>query len=109
MSLLSIVCDEMGLKLNKDASLQIPQKWSDFLSMKDDKLKLCKDNLLKELNLDSNTVERLWFNLHYLSLYQHFNIVRFILFIFHIESEQKYNVLPWIFNSFDRSHSIITN
>ena len=27
----------------------------DFLSMKDDELKLCKDNILK-LNLDSNTV-----------------------------------------------------
>lgn len=81
MSLLSVVCDEMGLELNKDVSLQIPQKWSDFLSMKDAQLKQCKDNLLKKLNLDSNTVDKLWFNLHYLSLYQHFNIVRFILFI----------------------------
>ena len=109
MSLLATVCDEMGLQFTNNTALTLPQKWTDFLSMKDEELKQCKDDILKELNLDSNTVDKLWFNMHYLSLYQHFNIVRFILFAIHPHNNQnkikktKQNVLSVIFNSFHRT------
>ena len=81
MSLLSVVCQEMGLETDTsslDDKQCLPQKWNDFISMKDDELKQCKEIILQKLNIDSNTVDTLWFNMNYLSLYHHFNIVKLL-------------------------------
>eukprot|EP01083_Nonionella_stella_P029451 81070_1 len=78
MSLLSIVCDEMGLKHVRISSLEnsktLPQTWIEFMSLNEAQSKKCQESILNTVNLDSNTVNRIWFNMHYLALYHHFNI-----------------------------------
>eukprot|EP01084_Bolivina_argentea_P092467 166343_1 len=77
MSLLSVICTEMGLEIDTspiDNKKFLPETWTDFIAMDENQFKQYREEILKQLNLDSNTVDQIWFKMHYLSLYNHFNI-----------------------------------
>ena len=82
MSLLATVCSELGLTSKDTTSIDnkniLPQTWEDFMSIEQTKLKQCKQTMLKELNIDSITVDQIWFNMNYLALYNHFGIVKWV-------------------------------
>mmetsp|Transcript_13607 Transcript_13607/g.20536 ORF Transcript_13607/g.20536 Transcript_13607/m.20536 type:complete len:485 (+) Transcript_13607:39-1493(+) len=77
-ALLSAVCQQMSVRKPDTAWLDnlnnLPQNWNDFQSMSTVQLQQCHSAILQQLNIDSETMHTIWFHMHYLALYEHFNV-----------------------------------